>query len=208
MTTKNTNSFGYDSFQTNFKEGKFIIAYENNLDLYWYFFPKDSIKNLKESYSVIIDETNPYLLEGLRNLYNAVISNKPYQNNELADEELQNKEYQGRLPKELLDSKDIVWYSDDNPIEEASYVRIKKVDGDTFILTFNKSHSKLQMDTHSIRITNSGSRHAPFNFTFMGMYSYLRQVDINQITIKEYLAHQKTLQRIKWRCLFSSFFLV
>ena len=117
MTTKTTNSFGYDSFQTNFKEGKFIIAYENNLDLYWYFFPKDSIKNLKESYSVIIDETNPYLLEGLRNLYNAVISNKPYQNNELADEELQNKEYQGRLPKELLDGKDIVWYSDDNPIE-------------------------------------------------------------------------------------------
>lgn len=208
MTTKTTNSFGYDSFQTNFKEGKFIIAYENNLDLYWYFFPKDSIKNLKESYSVIIDETNPYLLEGLRNLYNAVISNKPYQNNELADEELQNKEYQGRLPKELLDGKDIVWYSDDNPIEEASYVRIKKVDEDIFILTFNKSHSKLQMDTYSIRITNSGSRHAPFNFTFMGMYSYLRQVDINQITIKEYLAHQKTLQRIKWRCLFSSFFLV
>ncbi len=187
MTTKTTNSFGYDSFQTNFKEGKFIIAYENNLDLYWYFFPKDSIKNLKESYSVIIDETNPYLLEGLRNLYNAVISNKPYQNNELADEELQNKEYQGRLPKELLDGKDIVWYSDDNPIEEASYVRIKKVDEDTFILTFNKSHSKLQM----VRITNSGSRHAPFNFTFMGMYSYLRQVDINQITIKEYLAHKK-----------------
>ena len=51
--------------------------------------------------------------------------------------------------------------------------------------------------TFSVRISNSGSRHNPYNILFMDMYNKLKEYEPNshQIHLEEYLYNQKTLKK-------------
>lgn len=95
--------------------------------------------------------------------------------------------------KKLYNGEYICWYSDDDLIEDANYVRIIKKE-DRYVLEFlsNKKASTLWLK-NSIRFRNSGTKYPPFNILFMNMYNSLCNVDYDekQIHIEEYLYRRK-----------------
>ncbi len=188
---KKQNGHGYDVFTIVTDSGSFEISFQNNLDLYWRFINKESMLDSPERQEVIITKENYYIYVLFDNLYESIKSNKIYYGNG------ENDYFEEKINKLYKNGK-IQWLSDDFYDEIASKLIIEKED-EIFKVTFVKS--KKECDgigiTYSIRFRNSGSRHEPFNISFMNMYNQLKQYDPNyhQVHIEEVLYKQKVLRK-------------
>ena len=181
------------------------ITFGGNLDLYWNLTSEEK----REVDTFEITKENYFLYSLFEILYNDIVNCNLFK---VYDEELsfansskelqmiydRKKELNKRFSeyeeyKRLYNGKYICWYSDDDPIEDANYVKIIKKD-DKYVLEFlsNKKASTLWL-SNAIRFRNSGSRYMPFNMIFMEMYNSLctSEYDENQIHIEEYLYKKK-----------------
>ena len=181
------------------------ITFGGNLDLYWYL----SSKEKKEVDTFEITKENYFLYSLFDILYNDIVNCNLFK---LYDEELSfvnsikelQKIYNRKKElniifseyeeyKRLYNGEYICWYSDDDSIEDANYVKIIK-DDDKYILEFfSNFKSNTLWLSNTIRFRNSGSRYMPFNMIFMEMYNSLctSDYDENQIHIEEYLYKKK-----------------
>ena len=181
------------------------ITFGGNLDLYWYL----SSKEKKEVDIFEITKENYFLYSLFDILYNDIVNCNSFK---VYDEELSfvnsikelQKIYNRKKElniifseyeeyKRLYNGEYICWYSDDDSIEDANYVKIIK-DDDKYILEFfSNFKSNTLWLSNTIRFRNSGSRYMPFNMIFMEMYNSLctSDYDENQIHIEEYLYKKK-----------------
>lgn len=197
---KRKTNFGYtiDIFDGN----KILtITFWGNLDLYWYL--KSEEKREVDTFE--ITKENYFLYSLFDILYNDIVNCNLFK---VYEEELSfvnsikelqmiynRKENLNKVfseyeeYKRLYNGKYICWYSDDDSIEDANYVKIIKKE-DKYVLEFfsNFKSSTLWL-SNTIRFRNSGSRYMPFNMIFMNMYNSLcsSEYDENQIHIEEYL---------------------
>lgn len=201
---KRKTTFGYtiDIFDDN----KILtITFGGNLDLYWYL--KSEEKREVDTFE--ITKENYFLYSLFDILYNDIVNCNLFK---VYEEELSfvnsikelqmiynRKENLNKVfseyeeYKRLYNGKYICWYSDDDSIEDANYVKIIKKE-DKYVLEFfsNFKSSTLWL-SNTIRFRNSGSRYMPFNMIFMNMYNSLcsSEYDENQIHIEEYLYKTK-----------------
>lgn len=177
------------------------ITFWGNLDLYWYL--KSEEKREVDTFE--ITKENYFLYSLFDILYNDIVNCNLFK---VYEEELSfvnsikelqmiynRKENLNKVfseyeeYKRLYNGKYICWYSDDDSIEDANYVKIIKKE-DKYVLEFfsNFKSSTLWL-SNTIRFRNSGSRYMPFNMIFMNMYNSLcsSEYDENQIHIEEYL---------------------
>ena len=167
----------YDGFCISTKEGSFYISFENNFDLYWYYFPSEGILNSPNIKEFIIPKEEEFIYNLLDDLYKSIEERKPYRNSLLYDSKTRNKvDKYANLPYEC---ENIVWRSDDYQYEEASRLIIKK-DEEEFKIIFKKGKIYYEMPSYAIRIRNSGSRYEPYNSSFMDMYHKLQKYSLNK----------------------------
>ena len=181
------------------------ITFGGNLDLYWYL----SSKEKKEVDTFEITKENYFLYSLFDILYNDIVNCNLFK---VYDEELSfvnsikelQKIYNRKKElnkifseyeeyKRLYNGEYICWYSDDDSIEDANYVKIIKDDYKYIIEFFSNFKSNTIWLSNTIRFRNSGSRYMPFNMIFMEMYNSLctSDYDENQIHIEEYLYKKK-----------------
>lgn len=201
---KRKTEFGYtiDIYNSN----KILtITFGGNLDLYWYL--KSEEKREVDTFEITKENYFLYFLFDI--LYNDIVNCNLFK---VYDEELSfvnsimelQKIYNRKKElnkifseyeeyKRLYNGEYICWYSDDDSIEDANYVKIIK-DDDKYILEFfSNFKSNTLWLSNTIRFRNSGSRYMPFNMIFMEMYNSLctSDYDENQIHIEEYLYKKK-----------------
>ena len=181
------------------------ITFGGNLDLYWYL----SSKEKKEVDIFEITKENYFLYSLFDILYNDIVNCNSFK---VYDEELSfvnsikelQKIYNRKKElniifseyeeyKRLYNGEYICWYSDDDSIEDANYVKIIKDDYKYILEFFSNFKSNTLWLSNTIRFRNSGSRYMPFNMIFMEMYNSLctSDYDENQIHIEEYLYKKK-----------------
>lgn len=196
---KSKTTQGYDSFTIITNEGSFDIAFENNLDLYWYFKPKCNVMDSMESYGLIITKEDYEIYREFDILYNSIKNKTPFAG-DLFDDKNRSKvvDIDIYTDNNLFINDMVNWHSDDSPYENASYVTIKK-ENESYIIEFHKSNSEDLVDTFSIRFSNSGSRYRPYNVLFMNMYNNLKNYnfDFHQIHIEEHIYQKKLLKNNK-----------
>ncbi len=198
---KDTN--GYDRFKIITDDGIFGIMFGGNLDLYWYYWPKENIINWPLFKTFTITKENYFLYQKVNELYENIKEQKPYQKIEpllLVEQDLKNSNELKKRDyayEKLFQDGIIKWYSDDAPLEEASRLEINRLE-ESYTITFYQGKEEYNFPTFSVRFRNSGSRYKPYNFAFMNMYNNLGEYDPNyhQIHIEEYL-YSKKLQKLK-----------
>ena len=198
---KDTN--GYDRFKIITDDGIFGIMFGGNLDLYWYYWPKENIINWPLFKTFTITKENYFLYQKVNELYENIKEQKPYQKIEpllLVEQDLKNSNELKKRDyayEKLFQDGIIKWYSDDAPLEEASRLEINRLE-ESYTITFYQGKEEYNFPTFSVRFRNSGSRYKPYNFAFMNMYNNLGEYDPNyhQIHIEEYL-YNKKLQKLK-----------
>ena len=182
------NEFEYDIFHIEIENETFEISFQNNLDLYFRYIPK----NNKKIHTFVITKENYFLYSLFNELYNNIKNNNPYN-----EKNSYNTYYYNDAHKLLFKDNKVIWMSDDFLLESASYIKLEK-NKDNYLLTFRKSKEKnsLYMPTFTVRISNSGSRYNPFNILFMNLYFKL--IDYNpkyhQIHLEEIEYQKKTLK--------------
>ena len=198
---KDTN--GYDRFKIITDDGIFGIMFGGNLDLYWYYWPKENIIDWPLFKTFTITKENYFLYQKVNELYENIKEQKPYQKIEpllLVEQDLKNSNELKKRDyayEKLFQDGIIKWYSDDAPLEEASRLEINRLE-ESYTITFYQGKEEYNFPTFSVRFRNSGSRYNPYNFAFMNMYNNLGEYDPNyhQIHIEEYL-YSKKLQKLK-----------
>ena len=178
---KNKNSYEYDVFEIKTDNGSFEVSLQGNGDLYWRYIYKGSVLDSKTAYTLEINKENYFLYQLFDELYNSVVNQEKAQSNELVKDNIIN------------------WHSDDFSYENASCLLIAK-QNETFKLGFIKSRKSFENSvpmTFSVRISNNGSRYAPYNIPFMNFYNQLKEYDkdYNQIYIEEYLYKKLSKKR-------------
>ena len=198
---KDTN--GYDRFKIITDDGIFGIMFGGNLDLYWYYWPKENIIDWPLFKTFTITKENYFLYQKVNELYENIKEQKPYKKIEpllLVEQDLKNSNELKKRDyayEKLFQDGIIKWYSDDAPLEEASRLEINRLE-ESYTITFYQGKEEYNFPTFSVRFRNSGSRYKPYNFAFMNMYNNLGEYDPNyhQIHIEEYL-YSKKLQKLK-----------
>ena len=184
------------SYDYTFIKGNIIlrIYFAGNLDLYLTLSDGNLIKyNTNKELIFDITKENYEVYKIIDELYSNVLNNDPYFDG--------NKEnFYEYVHNDLVINNNIVWYSDDEPIECADKFTLTKVD-DTYRFIFNrvdKDYSYFKSSSSiSVRLRNSGSRYEPFNCSFMIMYRKLQSVDPNyhQIRLEELNYKKRSLQK-------------
>ncbi len=133
----------------NTDDGTFVIARENNSDLYW----NPIRKNYHEEDTTYrITRENYYLFNVFNTLYEDLIDCELFSENEEC----------------LLTDGDVInWYSDEDN-EEASLLQMYKEENNIKIV-FKKGKS----NNYRIKIKNKDSKYSPANESFMEMYEVL-----------------------------------
>ena len=204
---KKVDANGYDKFKITTDDGSFDIIFGGNLDLYWSYWPKETINNWPLSKTFTITKENYFLYQKMDELYMGKKKKRSYQKTdndeylsfleEINLANVNNLEKEDYAYEQLFQDGIIKWYSDDAPLEEASRIEIERLE-ETYTITFFQGKEEYDFPTFSVRFRNSGSRYNPYNLTFMNMYNGLSEYDPNyhQIHIEEYL-YNKKLQKIK-----------
>ena len=204
---KKVDANGYDKFKITTDDGSFDIIFGGNLDLYWSYWPKETINNWPLSKTFTITKENYFLYQKMDELYMGIKEKRSYQKTdndeylsfleEINLANVNNLEKEDYAYEKLFQDGIIKWYSDDAPLEEASRIEIERLE-ETYTITFFQGKEEYDFPTFSVRFRNSGSRYNPYNLTFMNMYNGLSEYDPNyhQIHIEEYL-YNKKLQKIK-----------
>lgn len=185
---RDKNSFGYDVFIINTDTGSFEISFQNNGDLYWRYIHSGSILDAPSSHEIIITKENYYIYELFNELYENIKIGRVYYGENYFEERINN----------IFKNGKIEWYSDEQPKEITSKLIIEKEE-DIFKVTFQKNKIGYNefLVTYAVRISNSGSRHHPFNISFMTMYNKLKEYnfDYHQVHIEEVIYKQKVLKK-------------
>ena len=166
---KGYNDYCYKMYTIKTQEGSFKMYIDENLSLY--LSPNTDMNEIADEYYYTITNENEMLYNVFNELYDSIVSNKPYKY--MDDCVLNEYEYENTL----FDNGEIKWHSDDFSYESASILGIRKDEHENFVVSFNKS--KLVCDdispfiTLAVRISNGFSRYYPYNSTFMDMYNKL-----------------------------------
>lgn len=185
------NLFENDVIDISVDSDNFVISFMGNGDLYWTYMPKTSFDECLSEYEFNITKENYFLYRSFDELYNSVINNIPF--GEKIDEVSSDFNSSFRIGLNIQNK--IIWYSDEFPLEEASFVSIEKED-EEFKIKFSRSKNDSLMQTYSVRFRNSGSRYAPYNVVFMNMYNKLRNYDY-QMHISEIEYQKEKKNKIK-----------
>lgn len=186
------------------------ITFGGNLDLYWYLSSKEKRKQIHlklqkkiTSFISLFDILyNDIVNCNLFKVYNEELS---FVNSIKELQKIYNRKKELNIIfseyeeyKRLYNGEYICWYSDDDSIEDANYVKIIKDDYKYILEFFSNFKSNTLWLSNTIRFRNSGSRYMPFNMIFMEMYNSLctSDYDENQIHIEEYLYKKKKRQLI------------
>lgn len=171
------------------------VLFSGNGDLYFCLHnaSKHCIKKGEEDFFEI-DKDYPELYKAFDDLYNRIFGNTD------SDEAISN--FRSVDTTYLLKGNDILWHSDDYPIEYGDSMTIKK-EKDSYRLVFRRHKDDLEKgpdrsEDLMIRISNSGSRYYPYNNYFMELYNKLRLINSNNQELKEnHLGYQKTIKAKK-----------
>lgn len=168
--TKEKAACNRDIVNVHTDDGVLSIYFAKDMNLY-FDYSGNNIENNSE-YRFTINKECPFLYECFDNLYDSVMSQRPYR----YSENLANTEYVYLLSKcccELVHDDDIIdWHSDNEDYDLSSVLAIIKED-DSYILNFKRAR-----DGHSfVRIRNGGSGYDPYNAAFMIMYNKIRNHD-------------------------------
>ena len=205
------------------KQGKkeMQVIYAPNLDVYL------ALNNFQDDPTFVIGKDNTLLYNLFDKLYLDIINFNVYPLNVdeiveraefmeqdyhtvLRDEEIYHKNFKKRLKdiakyEGFIKKGEIIWMSDDYPVEVAPEFRIKKLEN-AYVFTFNNYKFKKGANNHfydiylndkefiSVRVRMSGSRYDPFNVLFMELFSKLKEMTFYeslQIGIEEYLILNK-----------------
>lgn len=176
---------GYNRIIIKNHEGQFHILFAGNLDLYFWYLKESN--NEKEYHSFIVGMEDYFLYKCFDELYNNVIDERPFRDENYSMEYVCPHEY---FYYPLVKNNVIEWHSDDGDYDEAAILFISKYD-DYFCVTLKEGKmSDMGYHVTSVRFRNSGSRYDPYNSTFMLFYNRLCKHDFtedNQITIYEYM---------------------
>lgn len=153
-------------------EGPFKIYYGSDLCLYWSCSSSDD--DMEDFYQYSITKDNKHVYNIFDDLYDSVISKKPFKHIVSDDSE----KYYSYSDNGLIKDNSIEWHSDDFSYDASSVLKIEKNEetGD-YIVTFYKS--KIVSDgigpfcTYTVKISTGASRYDPYNATFINMYQQL-----------------------------------
>lgn len=196
---------GYYQFVITTDEGSFAICFAGNLDLYWRYLYQKRIMEEPESKSFTITKENYYVYSLFERLYYDVKKCNIFELDDIEisccedEEEIESKRQEFKRwnnncrrqekhnPHRLFQNNAIEWHCDDYAYDDASVLKIKKRN-ETFIITIEKSKIADPFFTYSVRFRNSGSRHQPFNSSFMKLYKNLiaYNPEYHQVHMEEY----------------------
>ena len=175
------------NIQTN--EGNLYIAFGKDLNLY-FSYSGNNIEN-KDEYRFVIDKECGFLYECFDNLYDSVMSEKPFK----YSDNLLDTDFSYPLSKcamELVHDDEIIdWHSDDcNNYDLSSVLSIEK-DLDSYLVTFKKSKERIGHSAYSVCIRNGNSGYDPYNASFMIMYNKLRNHDFELENTNDFVRTRK-----------------
>lgn len=185
----------------------FVMTFGGNYDLYWSLIEKDRKNNVSE---FLITKENYRIYSAFDELFNKIKNCKLYEYNEdflllcstkaefdqyvQSIEDLNNNLKERRKYEEnpIFKNDMVVWHCDDAPYEDSHAFKIIKQDEDSYLVRFEFNKNEC-FSKYSVRISNSGSRHNPYNIVFMEMFNKLQDYDLNdsQIHIEEYMYQKK-----------------
>ena len=177
---KYNNEFG-NQIELVFPDKKRLdLIYAGNLDLY-------IIHNTNTSNNIFnfqITEDDYDLYNIFNTLYTSIIEYKPY--GDEIDEVFKYNEKFKQYP--LVKNNEINFYSDDDPEEIATLLKITK-ENDIINLQLKYGTHMEGVISTGVRIRTSGSRYDSFFIPFMQMYNEINKTDFeyHQITIDEYI---------------------
>jgi len=190
---KNTMN-SYDFYLT--KDDKTLkIHYAGNLDLYL-MLSNDKLLSIDKNTIMHFDITkeNYEIFQLFDSLYKDIISGNIFKEDIYIYKEFNSYDYTKSYEYRILvdDDHNIVWISDDGPVDLEDALKISKIDDDTYRLYFFRNDKPLDFGFKSstnisVRIRNSGSRYNPFNCLFMRMFQELQNInpDYHQIHLEE-----------------------
>ena len=190
---KNTMN-SYDFYLT--KDDKTLkIHYSGNLDLYL-MLSNDKLLSIDKNTIMHFDITkeNYEIFQLFDSLYKDIISGNIFKEDIYIYKEFNSYDYTKSYEYRILvdDDHNIVWISDDGPVDLEDALKISKIDDDTYRLYFFRNDKSLDFGFKSstnisVRIRNSGSRYNPFNCLFMRMFQELQNInpDYHQIHLEE-----------------------
>lgn len=142
---KKVDANGYDKFKITTDDGSFDIIFGGNLDLYWSYWPKETINNWPLSKTFTITKENYFLYQKMDELYMGIKEKRSYQKTdndeylsfleEINLANVNNLEKEDYAYEQLFQDGIIKWYSDDAPLEEASRIEIERLE-ETYTITF------------------------------------------------------------------------
>lgn len=194
------------------KEGKdkLWIWYGGNLDLYLTLFVDDLLEPTGEQHrDFFITKENYQIFRLFDNLYKEVINGQvflPDEEDEIEGPSFLKREdttdYKDTYQYKLLvnNANQIVWISDEDPMEYGDSLTISPEDEDSYRLRFTRYPDFDQTKTGyavGVRIRTSGSRYDYFHIPFMRMFQNLQFIDpdYHQVDMEEVLYQQKTKQK-------------
>lgn len=184
LVNKYKNEFG-NQIKLIFSNGQTLyILFAGNQDLY--IIHRENTSSDSCEFEITEDDYELYCI--FDKLYTNIVEYKPYDNK--VDNIFKESEKYKQYP--LVKNDEIYFYSDDDPEEIASLLKISKNDG--IISLYLKYGTHLEgMKSNGIRIRTNGSRYGLFYIPFMQMYNEINETNFeyHQVTIEEYMKKLK-----------------
>lgn len=152
-------------------EGPFKIYYDTDMNLYWSCSTFNSDEK-EESHIYVIDFDNKYIYRIFSELYDSIISKRPFKHFKTDDPE----KYYSYSDNDLVKGEVVEWHSDG--YDNANVLRIEKdMETEYFIVSFHIFKSTIEdfahFCTYSVKIDTCESRYDPYNAVFIDMYRKL-----------------------------------
>lgn len=171
---------------------KLVITFGRNLDLYWSLIEENRKNDFSE---ILITKENYRIYSLFDELYERIKNCDVYTSYKDLNNDL--KERRQHWKRDPFKNNMIEWHCDDAPYDESHVLKIIKKDEDSYLVRFefSKKETFNLLNRYSVRISNSGSNHNPYNIVFMDMFYKLQNYDLEdtQIYIEEYI-YQKKLE--------------
>ena len=165
-------------------EQALYILFAGNQDLY--IIHRGNTSNNSCDFEITKDDYELYCI--FDKLYTSVIEYKPYDNKE--DTTFKESERYKQYP--LVKNNEIYFYSDDDPEDIATLLKITKKNR-VITLSLKYGMHLEGMKSNGIRIRTNGSRYGLFYVPFMQMYNEINETNFeyHQVTIEEYMKKLK-----------------
>lgn len=153
------------------ENGKFIIEFCGNLDLYWNYYPKNvKLQDIDEAVFQI-PKLEKVLYPIFLKLYRAIKYSRPFSNSIYDFEDNHKKLPSYHCSEKIGLYKDgvVTWVSDDDDLEKGSKIQIEQTKKG-ILIRFIKGYPEFGRPSFFVRFRNSGSRYHPYNCAFMNQY--------------------------------------